>query len=118
MQQFQDLINQLLALLGGGVIQILAAIGILIVGWIVASALAGIVRTVLRRTQLDDRLANALSEDTEGARLDIEKWVSRGVYYVVMLFVVVAALQTLRLTVVARCWSGLPFSFQAWYMLV
>lgn len=82
----------------------LAALGILIGGWLVALIVSAIVRASLRRTKLDERIAAliAAEDEEEAERLNITRWVSRAVYYLIMLFVVVAFLQALNLTVVAE----------------
>ena len=81
----------------------LAAIGILIGGWILALILASLVRGGLRRTHLDERIGKLLmGERAEGERVDIAGWSSRVIFYLLMLFVVVAFLQALNLTIVAE----------------
>jgi hypothetical protein len=93
------MLDQLVQNLTGYVPTALAALGILIGGWLVAWILAAIVGAVLRRMDLDQRLGGAVGEGA--APLPVTHWISRGVYYLVMLFVVVAFLQTLNLTVAA-----------------
>lgn len=98
-----DILQQLLDTLAASLPNILAALGVLVGGWIVALILAGIVRGALRRTGVDERLSRALrGEEGEAARLETSRWVSRAVYYIVMLFVVVAFLQALNLTRVSE----------------
>ncbi|MGB2895451.1 MAG: hypothetical protein WBB65_04715, partial [Anaerolineales bacterium] len=81
----------------------LAAIGVLIGGWLVALIVAAIIRGGLRRTRLDERIARLISGDEDAPeKLNIAHWVSRVVYYLIMLFVLVGFLQTLNLAVVAQ----------------
>jgi hypothetical protein len=81
----------------------LAALGILIGGWLLALIVAAIVRGALRRTKLDERIAGLIAaEEEEIEGLNVSRWVSRAVYYLIMLFVIVAFLQALNLTVVAE----------------
>ncbi|MCJ7566878.1 MAG: mechanosensitive ion channel [Anaerolineales bacterium] len=81
----------------------LAAIGVLIGGWLVALIVAAIVRGALRRTRLDERIARLISDDKDAPeQLNIAHWASRVVYYLIMLFVLVGFLQTLNLAVVAQ----------------
>jgi hypothetical protein len=82
----------------------LAAVGILIGGWLLALIVAAIVRGALRRTKLDQRIASMITgaEEIEAERIDVTRWISRVVYYLIMLFVVVAFLQALNLTIVAE----------------
>jgi len=106
-----DLLNQLLALVGTNFLNLLSALGILIVGWIVARLIAWGVFKLLQRTNLDNRLAGAMTVEEEGAeerpRLNIERWVSTAVFYLLMLFVLIAFFQTLQLTAVSGPLSAL-----------
>lgn len=79
-----------------------AALAILAVGWIAAIILRGVVKAGLRRTEIDDRLASWLRGDGADSKVDVESWFGRGVYYLIMLFVLVAVLQTLGLTIITE----------------
>jgi hypothetical protein len=89
-------------MLGGNLPGLLAALAVLIVGWLAAFVVAAIVRSLMKRTQLDDRLAIWLGDDDTLPHDTFERWIPRIVYYVVLLFVLVAFLQTLGLTVVTE----------------
>ncbi len=106
-----DLLNQLLALVGTNFLNLLSALGILIIGWIVARLIAWGVFKLLQRTNLDNRLAGAMTVEEEGAeerpKLNIERWVSTAVFYLLMLFVLIAFFQTLQLTAVSGPLSAL-----------
>jgi len=86
-----DQINQILA---GYLPQLIGALAILVLGWLVARIVAAIVRSALRRTNLDNRLAQWLM----GESVAVEDGVARGVFYLIMVFVLVAFFQTLGLT--------------------
>jgi Mechanosensitive ion channel, conserved TM helix len=86
-----DQINQILA---GYLPQLIGALAILVLGWLVARIVAAIVRSALRRTNLDNRLAQWLM----GEAVAVEDGVARGVFYLIMVFVLVAFFQTLGLT--------------------
>lgn len=95
----QDLLNQIGVVIGGYIPRLLAALLILIVGWIIARLLAGLTRRLLQRTDLDNRIVRFVRG--EGAQeLEIENWVSQGVFYLLMIFVVIAVFQALQLTIV------------------
>ena len=79
-----------------------AALGILIIGWLGALLIAAIVRRLLRRTTVDDRLAHWIAGEEKVKSIDLEAWTSKGVYYLLMLFVLVAFFQTLGLTVLTE----------------
>ena len=78
-----------------------AALLILVVGFIVAKIVAGLVEGLLKRTQFDNKLAEWISGNPD-ASPPVEKWVSNTVFWVIMIFVVVAFLERLDLTVVSQ----------------
>ncbi len=98
----QDMWSQVTEMLGGNLPGLLAALAVLIVGWLAAFVVAAVVRSLMKRTQLDDRLAIWLGDDDTLPHDTFERWIPRIVYYVVLLFVLVAFLQTLGLTVVTE----------------
>ena len=53
MEVFQVFLEQIAQLMGGYVPSLIAALAILIVGWLVALAVSSVVRNALRRTKLD-----------------------------------------------------------------
>jgi hypothetical protein len=73
---------------------LLGALVILVVGWILARIIAACVSGALRRTNLDNRLASLVV----GKPVPIERIVGRVVFYLLMVFVLVAFFQTLGLT--------------------
>jgi Mechanosensitive ion channel, conserved TM helix len=80
---------------------VLKALGVLVVGWLVALGAAALVRTGLKRTTLDNRLAAWVAgEKAKG--LEVERWVAQVVYYVILIFVLVAFFNTLNLTLVSQ----------------
>lgn len=89
-----QVLQELVASLGGSVLTALAAIGILIGGWLIAWIISAIVRAVLRRARLDERLYGALGD---GPPLRMTAWIGTAVFWLIMLFVLVAFLQTLNL---------------------
>jgi hypothetical protein len=102
----QDLINQtgaqFSALFGPQVLQIAKALIVLVVGWLVALVVAAAVRGTLRKTTIDNRLAKWVLGDEKGEGFEIERWVGKAVYYILLLFVLVAFFNTLNLTVVSE----------------
>jgi hypothetical protein len=81
---------------------ILGAIAILVIGWLVALILAAIVRGALHRTHLGLKLARWIRGDEETADVEVNKWLSRAVYYLALFFVLVAFFQYLGLTLIAE----------------
>ncbi len=80
----------------------LGAVGILVAGTVVAWIIARIVRAALKRTTLDDRLAAWLTGDDGEPSFAVEDVFGKIVFYTLMLFVLVAFLQTLGLTVLTE----------------
>ena len=98
---YQEILNQLLTSIGGGVLNFLAALAFLFGGWLVALIAAALVRAGLRRTTLDERLAQAISGGEGGQQIDLEKWIARLVFYIILLFGVVGFLDRLNLQAVS-----------------
>jgi hypothetical protein len=97
----QVILDQITRLVGGYIPNLVGALAVLIIGWLVALILSAIVRGVLRRTTLDNRLARwIMGEGAEAVK--VEQQISRGVYYLIMIFVLIAFFQTLRLTVITE----------------
>lgn len=93
-----DLMERMTAEIGPVLLNVLGALAILVVGYIVARLLSAIVRKALQKTTLDDKLANTLQKGEP--RMELERPIARGVFYVVMTLVFVAVLQVLQLTFV------------------
>lgn len=94
--------DQITQVAGPYIPRIAAALGILIVGWLIALIVGAVLRTLMRRTAINDRMA-AWFGRAEGARdVHVDNWVGRGAYYLIMLFVLVAVFQTLGLTILTE----------------
>ncbi len=98
----QDTWNRVTEMLGGNLPTLLAALAVLVVGWLLAFVAAAVVRSVMKRTQLDDRLALWIGDDDTLPHDAFARWIPRLVYYVVLLFVLVAFLRTLGLAIVTE----------------
>ncbi len=94
------MLDQLQSVILTYVPQLLAALAILVVGWLLARLAAAIVRRVLRRLQLDSRIDRFLGEGETA--FSVEGALATVVFALVMIFVVVAAAQALRLTVITN----------------
>jgi Conserved TM helix len=81
---------------------LLSAIAILVVGFILAYVAAALTRGILKRTSLEQRLAALMSDSsTTASPLQVEKWISSIVFWIVIIFTLIAALQSLQLTAVS-----------------
>jgi len=90
----------------GGVV---GALIILIVGWIIARILQAVVTGALRRTGLDRRLAPAISNDPTATTApgDTAQVIGRIVFWLVMLFVLIAVFDALGLELITAPLTGL-----------
>ncbi|HXV64527.1 MAG TPA: mechanosensitive ion channel [Vicinamibacteria bacterium] len=98
----ETMLPRLAELFGPQVIRILAAILVLFVGWLFARMAAWGVRKALLKTTIDNRISAWILGDEKGSRFEVEPWVGRIVYYVLLAFVILLFFNTLQLTVVSE----------------
>ncbi|HUV74526.1 MAG TPA: mechanosensitive ion channel [Anaerolineae bacterium] len=79
---------------------LVAALAILIIGWLIAVVVSAVVRRAVHRTTLDDRLAGWITGEEEAEAIEVERWIARGVFWLIMIFVLVAFFQVLGLTLI------------------
>ena len=84
-------------------LNLVTAIAILVIGWIVAMIAAAIAGGLLKRTDIDNRLAAWITgRPATGAQAPpVEKWVASAVFWIVMIFVLVAFFDQLKLQAVS-----------------
>ncbi|MEM7712803.1 MAG: mechanosensitive ion channel [Cyanobacteria bacterium P01_A01_bin.68] len=92
----QRAFNQIVAI----VPSLLGAVLLLLVGWIVASIAKAIVRGILNRTSIDNRIAASLTGRSDAPQ--VENFVAGFVFWVVLLIFIVAVLDTLQLKVASQ----------------
>ncbi|AFY39337.1 Conserved TM helix repeat-containing protein [[Leptolyngbya] sp. PCC 7376] len=97
---FQALPTELQNLLGEDAINIVKAIAILVVGWIVALIVKSIIQGLLNKTDIDNKIAGWVTGAGEKSDLPIEKWAAGAAFWFVILFTIVAVLETLKLDAV------------------
>ena len=85
---------------------LLQAIAILVVGWAVAKAAAYVIKKLLDRTEIDNKLA-AMITGGRSKDMPIETGISQLVYWLIILFVIMAVFQALGLTIVTEPLSAL-----------
>lgn len=81
---------------------LLGAIAFLLLGWIVASIVASVTRNLLKRTDLDNRLANWTTGRPGEAGPNVENIIASIVFWLIIILAVVAALNVLNLTTVSQ----------------
>jgi hypothetical protein len=102
------------------------ALVILIVGWIIALIIRSVIRALLRRTKIDDRIGRVFTDAGGTKPFDTAYWISQIVYYILLLIVIVAALSQLGLTAVtvplntflSAIWSWIPGLLGAAILLI
>ena len=101
---WEAFVRKISQLAQGGIPDLVIALVILVVGWLVALIIAAGVRGALRRTKLDQRLGKWIGgeEEKESKAVEVTDWVGQGVYYLAMLFVLIAFFQRLGLTLVTE----------------
>jgi hypothetical protein len=100
-------INQFLVGLGLGnlgptLLTLIGAVIVLIVGWIVAALVARLIKGLLQRTNVDNRLAQSLISYESTREPNVENAVSAIVFWVIFLIAIVAFLDVLKLTTVSQ----------------
>jgi hypothetical protein len=100
-QNVQDWRSNFTSTVGLDVFALIKAILILIVGWIVAIVARGLVRSLLKRTRIDNQIAGWIG-GRQGESIPIEKWISDIVYWLILLFAIVAFLNALQLQAVSE----------------
>lgn len=98
MDTFLEVIQQAIGL---GIVNLLTALAILVVGYILARIVAGAIRRLLKRVQVDNKFADRFSKDFDLPTFSMENLIGSIVFWLIMLFVLVAALQRLNLALVA-----------------
>ena len=83
--------------LGTMILNLLIALLILIVGYIVARILGSITRRLLKRISLDNRLVEWLSDPENPREFNVENVIASVVFWLAMLFVLVAVFERLNL---------------------
>lgn len=98
-----DTFDNLWASLVNNLPEILAALAVIVVGLLVAWLISALVRRLLERTSIDERIARAIKGGGSPApeNIRIVNWTAGIVFWVVLFIAIVAALQILNLNAVA-----------------
>ncbi len=87
-----DVLNETLRALGEYLPKVIPAIVIFVLGLLAAWIISGVVFRVLRRVKLGDWVG-----ERTGKEVKAERWIARGVFWLIFLFVIVGVLAVLRL---------------------
>ncbi|MEM6839799.1 MAG: mechanosensitive ion channel [Cyanobacteria bacterium P01_C01_bin.120] len=102
MAPLESFVSEMSTNLGAFLPSLIWAIVILIAGWIVATVAASITKSVLKRTTLDDRLTNMIMGQAPDRDVPVEAWAATAVYWIILIFTLVAFLNALELEVVSE----------------
>ena len=91
-----EIIKNTIQSLGGYLPRIIAAVVVLIFGFLVARLISVLLLRCLRRTKLDDHVKRGI-----GAKYKAERWIAQAVFWLVMLIAVIAFFSVLQLSHVA-----------------
>lgn len=106
MAPLESFISEMSTTLGSFLPSLIWAIVILIAGWIVATIAASVTKGILKRTTLDDRLTNMVLGQDPNRDVPVESWVATAVYWIILIFTLVAFLNALELEVVSEPLNG------------
>lgn len=95
----EDFINSITTTIGPMLLRLLGALLVLLIGWIIARVIANIVRRLLGATNLDNRVAEWAGGDNVP---NVEEGISKIVYYLLMVLVLIAFFQVLGLTIITE----------------
>jgi len=83
------------------VARLLGALAILLIGWLIAGIVSKVVRSLLKRTDVDNRLAAMISGGRTQSDLKVENLIAAVIFWIIMILAVVAALNALNLQTVS-----------------
>lgn len=84
---------------GTSLVDLGIALGILIIGWLIALFAGSVTKNLLKKTDFDNRLANWVGGSREdGESVPIEKWAGSAVFWIIFIFAIIGFLDQLKLT--------------------
>jgi hypothetical protein len=99
----EDMLSTVGENLGTSVLDVVRAILILLIGWIVAGIIRRVILGLLNRTDIDNKIAAWITgQQGESDSIPIEKWIAETFYWLAILFTIIAALEALKLQQVSQ----------------
>jgi flagellar biosynthesis protein FliQ len=98
----ENFIYQITQMTGSYIPRLIAALAVLILGWIVALVIANVIRGLLHKTTLDNRVVSWIGREEPAKPIEVEKGFSKVIFYLLMLFVLVAFFQILGITLITQ----------------
>ena len=87
--------------LGSAILGVIKAIFILVIGLIVAGVVKSLIKKLLNSTEIDNRIAEAITGQRGESTIPVEDWIAALFYWLIVLFAVVAFLNALQLDAVS-----------------
>ena len=98
----QDALTQMVNLISTYVPSLFGALLILVIGWLIALAVSALIAGVLKKTNLAHVIAQSVHSTDADAEKAVTSTVKSVVFYVLMLFVLIAFFQTLQLPLITE----------------
>jgi hypothetical protein len=98
----QSMMNEIFGSLGTYIPSLLGALAILVIGWLVGLVLSSIVEKGLRKAGVNVWVKRLSGAEEHEKGIDVAKGVGTGMFYLVMLFVLVAFFQALRVPLISE----------------
>ena len=98
----ERLITQTSSTVGAFLPSLIGAVGILFIGWILAFIISTVVRNILKRTDLDNRLGRMAMGGSSSSNLNTEKIAGDVVFWLIFLYALSTALNALNLNGAAQ----------------
>ena len=109
-ETLSQILNEIQALLGKSIPNLIGALLVLVVGWLVSLVIHRVLQSSLRKIRLDDRVSR-WSKGEGKAKISAERWIARTAFYLLMLIVLVMFFHILDFPVVTEPITRLLGSF-------
>lgn len=93
-----DFVRSITTNLSASIVNIIGALGILLLGSLLAAVVASIAKSVLKRTRFHNRLTSKFRDNTrELENFKVEKWIPIGLFWIIFGITLIAFFETLQL---------------------
>ncbi len=98
----QTMMNEIFGSLGTYLPSLLGALAILVGGWLVALIVSGLLERGLRKVGVNERMNQLTGAEGAEKGINVEKGISKGLFYLIILFVLVGFFQALRVPLITQ----------------
>ncbi len=81
---------------------LIGAVLLLVIGWFLATWLSRMIERGLEKTKIGSRIKATMAEGSDNSPQHVERWVAKGAFWIVMLFVIVGFFQILGVSQVTE----------------